>query len=213
MELELGWGRFSVYREAKKTYSKRFKHERFDLMVDEINTRPFFAHSFSKNGAHVVALIHQLASKYWFYETSFPLNILGHYIENKWLQIDANIPTVTVSNSTREDLAALGFKQVFVVPEGLNFEPLAKLPRKNNRPVIVYAGRLRKTKRPIHAIRAFEKVRKKLPDTELWIIGDGPIRRKLENMSGQGIRFYGRLDDSERRRLIEQRGLGKSGNS
>ena len=198
-------GRFSVYADAQKFYSKRFKFERFDLIVDEINTRPFFAHSFIKNGVHVVALIHQLAREYWFYETSFPLNVLGYYyFENRWLRRYASIPTVTVSNSTREDLNALGFKHVFVVPEGLNFKPLAKLSRKNNRPVIVYAGRLKRAKRPIHAVKAFEKVKEKLPDAELWIIGDGPIKRKLEDMSGQGVKFYGRVDNLERRRLIEQ---------
>jgi glycosyltransferase involved in cell wall biosynthesis len=198
-------GRFSVYADAKMFYSKRFKSERFDLIVDEINTRPFFAHSFIENGEQVVALIHQLAREYWFYETRFPLNVLGYYyFENRWLRRYASIPTVTVSNSTREDLAALGFEQVFVVPQGLNFKPLAKLSRKSSRPVIVYAGRLKKAKRPIHAIKAFEKVKEKLPDAELWIIGDGPIRRKLEGMSGQGIKFYGRLDNHERRRLMEQ---------
>jgi glycosyltransferase involved in cell wall biosynthesis len=198
-------GRFSVYSEAKKFYLKRFKSEHFNIVVDEINTRHFFAPSFVQNNEHVVALIHQLAREYWFYETRFPLNVLGYYyLENKWLHKYASIPTVTVSNSTREDLAALGFKQAFVVPEGLNFEPLAKLPRKNSHPVIVYAGRLKIAKRPIHAVKAFEKVKEKLPDAELWIIGDGPIRRKLEGMACQGTRFYGRLNDATRRKLMEQ---------
>jgi glycosyltransferase involved in cell wall biosynthesis len=197
-------GRFSVFSEAKKFYSKRFKSECFDLIVDEINTRPFFAHTFVENNEHVIALIHQLAREYWFFETRFPLNVLGHYLENVWLRKCSGLPTVTVSNSTLKDLIALGFGQVFVIPEGLNFEPLAKLPRKNNNPVVVYAGRLTRAKRPIHAIKAFERVKEKLPDAELWIIGEGPIRRKLEDKSSEGIRFYGRLDDSERRRLIEQ---------
>ena len=198
-------GRFSVYRKAKKVYSKRFKSECFDLIVDEINTRPFFAHSFIEKGEHVVALIHQLAREYWFYETSFPLNALGYYyFENRWLRRYVNIPTVVVSNSTREDLDALGFKQVFIVPEGLNFDPLAELSHKSTHPVVVYVGRLKRAKRPIHAITAFKKVKERLPDAELWLIGDGPIRSKLEDKSGQGIRFYGRLDNPERRRLIEQ---------
>ncbi len=197
-------GRFSVYGEAKKFYSKRFKSERFDLVVDEINTRPFFAQSFVENGEHVVALIHQLAREIWFYETGFPLNVLGHYFEDKWLQKYADIPTVTVSNSTRENLDALGFKHVFIVPGGLNFKPLAKPSNKNSHPIIVYAGRLKKAKRPIHAIAAFEKVKEKLPDAELWIVGDGPIRGKLESLSCEGVRFYGQLTNYERRRLIEQ---------
>ncbi len=197
-------GRFSVFRAAKKFYSKRFKSEHFDIVVDEINTRPFFAKSFVANDEHVVALIHQLAREYWFYETRFPLNVLGHYLEDKWLRNYAGVPTVTVSNSTREDLAALGFERVFVVPEGVNFAPVSAVPQKNGHPVIVYAGRLTKAKRPIHAIEAFEIVKEKLPDAELWIIGDGPARHKLEEVSGQGIRFLGRLHDSERRRLVGQ---------
>lgn len=197
-------GRFSVYREAKKFYSRRLKTEHFNLVVDEINTRPFFAPRFVENGEHVVALIHQLAREYWFYEASFPFNFLGYYSENNWLRKYADVPTVTVSNSTRDDLVALGLKQIFVVPEGLNFEPLSELPRKNDHPVIVYAGRLTNAKRPIHAIKAFKKVKEKLPNVELWIIGDGQIKRKLEETSIPGTRFFGQTDDSERRRLIEQ---------
>ena len=34
-------GRFTVYRQAKRFYSKRFKKEGFDVIIDEINTQPF----------------------------------------------------------------------------------------------------------------------------------------------------------------------------
>jgi glycosyltransferase involved in cell wall biosynthesis len=197
-------GRFSVYGQAKKFYSNRFRSERFELIIDEINTRPFFAHSFAKNSEHVVALIHQLAREYWYYETNFPLNLLGYIIENSWLRRYTAVPVITVSNSTRDDLTALGIRQVYIVPEGLNFQPLTQLPRKSKHPVIVYVGRLKKAKRPIHALKAFEKVKANLPDAELWIIGDGPTRRNLERIAGNGVRLLGRLDNSERRKLIEQ---------
>ncbi len=197
-------GRFSVYREARKFYLKHTQEERFDLVIDEINTRPFFAQSFVKNGEHVVALIHQLAREYWFYETRFPLNVLGYYSENRWLRKYVNAPIITVSNSTRKDLVALGLKQVFIVPEGLNFKPLIELRRKSDNPIIVYAGRLKKAKRPAHAISAFKKIKEKLPNTELWMIGTDSNEHKLKDTSIQGITFYGQLEDSERRRLIEQ---------
>jgi len=35
-------GRFTVYAQAKKFYAKRFRHEKFDIIIDEINTQPFF---------------------------------------------------------------------------------------------------------------------------------------------------------------------------
>ena len=37
-----GGGRFGVYRWAKKYYRRRFAGEGFDVVVDEVNTRPFF---------------------------------------------------------------------------------------------------------------------------------------------------------------------------
>ena len=197
-------GRFSVYHAAKRRYLEVFRHQNFDLIIDEINTHPFFVHTFKANNEHTVALIHQLAREYWFYETHFPMNVLGHFLENKWLQRYTAIPTVTVSNSTNNDLLALGFKQVSIVPEGLNFKPLAELPQKSKHPTIVYAGRLTHAKRPIHALKAFKKVKVKLPTAELWIVGEGPVRQKLEQMSVSGVKFFGQTSTAERRRIIQQ---------
>ena len=56
-------GRFTVYRQARRYYSKRFKKEGFDVIVDEINTQPFSAPKFANNDEKVVALIHQLAQR------------------------------------------------------------------------------------------------------------------------------------------------------
>lgn len=197
-------GRFSVFWEAKKFYSKHFIKEHFDLIIDEINTRPFFVHTFAKNDERVVALIHQLAREYWFFETRFPLNVLGHFFEDMWLRKCSNVPIVTVSDSTRKDLVALGFRHVSIVPEGLNFEPLSQPSQKNAHPVIVYSGRLTGAKRPAHALRAFAIVKAKFPDAELWMIGDGQLRRKLQKLSSEGVRFFGRLDNYTRRKLIAQ---------
>jgi len=198
-------GRFTVYRQANKFYAERFKEEGFDVVIDEINTRPFFAPKFVKNNEKVVALIHQLAREYWFYEMPFPVNYFGyHLLENKWLKQYVDVPTVTVSESTRRDLADLGFKHVSVVPEGLNFEPLNAVPEKASKPVVVFAGRLKRVKRPDHAIRAFRIVKEKVPEAELWIFGDGPFRHSLERISGAGINFFGNLSNVERRALLKK---------
>jgi glycosyltransferase involved in cell wall biosynthesis len=198
-------GRFSVYRQAKKLYAKRFKKEGFDLVIDEINTVPFFAPGFVKNKEKVVALIHQLAREYWFYEMPFPVSYFGYYyLEDRWLRQYVDVPTVTVSESTRMDLVRSGFRHLFIVPEGLDFEPLDDVPKKEAKPIVVFAGRLKRAKRPDHAIRAFELVKKKIPEAELWILGDGPFKSKLERMAGVGVRFFGHLDNIKRRGLISQ---------
>jgi glycosyltransferase involved in cell wall biosynthesis len=198
-------GRFTVYGQARKYYSKRFKNEGFDVIIDEINTQPFFAQKFAKKGERVIALIHQLAREFWFYETPFPVSYVGyHFLENRWLKQYVDVPTVTVSESTREDLKILGFKDLSIVPEGLNFEPLSVLPEKNPCPIVVFSGRLKRAKRPDHAIKAFEIVKAKIPGAELWVFGEGPFRKTLEHISVPGVKFFGHLSNDERRKLLGQ---------
>jgi glycosyltransferase involved in cell wall biosynthesis len=198
-------GKYSVYWRAKKYYRKYFSKENYDVVVDEINTRPFLSPKFVNNGEKIVALIHQLAREYWFYETPFPFSYIGyHFLEKRWLNNYVDIPTITVSESTRQDLLDLGFKEVFVVPEGLNFKPLSEVPEKESYPVVVYVGRLERAKRPDHAIRAIRVVRKRLPDAELWVLGVGSFGMDLERMAGDGIRFFGCLSDTNRRDLVSR---------
>jgi glycosyltransferase involved in cell wall biosynthesis len=198
-------GRLSVYWWAKRAYKKRFSKEGFDVVVDEINTRPFFMTDAVKSEAKTVALIHQLAREYWFYETPFPVSSLGyHFLENRWLQKYVEVPTVTVSESTKWDLESLGFRSVTVVPEGLNFKPMRQVPRKSVIPVVMYAGRLKRAKRPDHALRAFQIAKEKLPDSELWVVGDGPFKADLERMVGDDVKFFGDVSNDERRELVKQ---------
>ena len=198
-------GKFSVYWEAKKYYEKRFLKEGYDIVIDEINTRPFLTPKFIRNEERVIALIHQLAREYWFYEAPFPISHIGyHFLEDRWLKNYVNLTTVTVSESTKQDLLSLGFKHVYVVPEGLNFEPLHEVPEKESFPVVAYVGRLKRAKRPDHAIKAFKIIKEEIPNVELWVLGEGSFRRRLEKMAGQGVRFFGFLENEERRKLIRR---------
>lgn len=198
-------GKISVYLEAKKQYRERFSKERFDIIIDEINTRPFFAHRFINNNEKVFALIHQLAREYWFYETSFPINYLGFYLlENRWLKKYQNIPTLTVSESTKIDLQKIGFKKIFVLPEGLNFKPIDKIPQKSSEPLIVFSGRLNPAKRPDHLISAFAQAKKRVPKARLLIIGEGKFRKTLEKMDISGVEFLGHLNNSQRREILKK---------
>jgi glycosyltransferase involved in cell wall biosynthesis len=186
-------------------YRKRFCREGFDVVVDEVNTCPFFAPRFVKNGEVVVGLIHQLAREYWFYEVPFPLSYVGFYfLEDWWLRGYASVPVVTVSESTRRDLLGLGFRRVFVVSEGLGFEPLSEVPKKEGFPVVVFVGRLRRAKRPDHVIRVFRFVRERFPGAELWVVGDGSFRRVLERLAVGvgGVRFFGWVSEGVKRDLV-----------
>ena len=53
--------RFGVYREARKYFLAN--NQIFDVILEEINTRPFFAHSWGS--IPVVPMIHQVAKDVW----------------------------------------------------------------------------------------------------------------------------------------------------
>jgi len=195
-------GKYAVYWRAKKYYEKCFSKEGYDVVIDEINTRPFLTPKFVNNGEKIVALIHQLAREYWFYETSFPISYIGYYyLENRWLRNYLDVLTVTVSESTRQDLLNLGFQAVFVVSEGLNFTPLDAVPEKEAHPVVVYVGRLKKAKRVDHAVEAFNIVKDRFPEAELWIIGDGDFKKEVEKLAGDQVKFFCNLSNEKRREL------------
>jgi len=198
-------GKYQVFWNAKRHYRKYFSKEDYDVVVDEINTRPFFAPKFVNNGEKIVALIHQLAREYWFYETPFPISYIGYYfLEKRWLRDYVDVLTVTVSESTKQDLLELGFSRVFVVSEGLNVKPLKMIPEKEKYPIVVYVGRLKRAKRPDHAIKAFKIIKKTVPEAELWVIGDGPFKEDLEKMACEGVRFFDNLNNFERRERIKK---------
>jgi glycosyltransferase involved in cell wall biosynthesis len=202
--VRVGGGRYSFYKKAKKFFETTFREENYDVVVDEINTRPFFAPQFAKN-CKVVALIHQLAKEYWFYEVTPPVSWAGYYfLEKHWLSKYRDVLTVTVSESTYNDLAGLGFRNVVIVPEGLNFTPVDKLPEKVGPPVIVYSGRLTKAKRPEHALEAFKLVKQKVPEAELVFLGDGPLMPKLREKAVEGVKFCSKLSNAERRGELEK---------
>jgi glycosyltransferase involved in cell wall biosynthesis len=89
--------------------------------------------------------------------------------------------------------------QYRVIPNGVPLERFA-LPRRPVRGRILMVGRLAPPKRPDLAIRALASVREQVPDAELHIVGDGPLRTEAEALAaGLGIagavRFLGTRED------------------
>ncbi len=202
MRIVRNGGRYTVYANARD-YVKRHISE-YDIVVDEINTVPFRIYKIVKSRP-VVAVIHQLAREIWFYETRFPINLIGYLaLERLWLRGYRRVPTVTVSDSTRRDLMRLGFKRVRVVHNGIGIRPLEEVSPKESKPVLIFVGRLVRSKLPDHAIEAFKHVKKLHPDAELWILGDGYLRAKLESNCIQGVRFLGKVSDGEKFDLLRK---------
>lgn len=196
-------GRFSVYWNAKWYYRRRFEGD-FDVVVDEINTRPFMTPKFVDD-VPIVALIHQLAREFWFYETPFPISHLGYYwLEERWLSGYTGVDTVTVSESTKRDLKELGFRDVTVVPEGLSVEPVDAVPAKADRPTFLYVGRMTAAKRPGHALQAFERIQGELPKARLHMVGDGYLLEDLQAGTDGSVEFHGYVSEAKKLELMKR---------
>lgn len=197
--------RFSVYLWARWYYRRRFRGE-FDVVVDEINTRPFMTPNYVEEP--VVALIHQLAREFWFYETPFPVSWLGyHWLEDRWLKQYTDVPTMTVSESTKQDLVDLGFEDVTIVPEGIDVEPLDEVPEKADVPTFLFVGRLKEAKRPHHAVEAFRYIQEEIPDAQMHVVGDGYMLEELKEQAaanGSNITFHGYVSEERKLELMKR---------
>jgi len=196
--------KYSVYWKAEEYYKKYFSKERYDVVIDSVNTRPFFTTSFVSGNEEVIPLIYQLAKEYWFYETPFPINFIGYYLlEERWIKNYKDLPTITISESTKKDLINLGFKKIFVVPVGFD-RSLEATTKKTNKPTIIYLGRLKGAKRPDHVVKAFEIVKKEIRDAKLWIVGEGYLRKNLEKIAVDGVKLFGRVPEKEKIDLLSK---------
>ncbi|MDP9305364.1 MAG: glycosyltransferase family 4 protein [Thermoproteota archaeon] len=195
-------GKYTVYNKARNYYNKC--NEIYDFVIDESNTRPFLTPKFAKEKP-ILAIYHQLSREGWFYETPFPLNYLGYYyLEWKWLSYYKDIPTVTVSNSTKDDLEKFGIKKIFMVPEGITVTPLSGIQQKESSPTVVFIGRLRRHKLPHHAIEAFSIIKKEIPDAKMWVVGRGYMRKELEEFDLKDVIFYGHVKNDLKDELLSK---------
>ena len=195
-------GVFTVYLKAKQFYKKN--KDRYDLVIDEINGKPFLSPKIV-GAKPVLVLFHQLIHEIWFYETHFPLNWLCyHYLEKKWLSAYRNTPAVTVSASSQKDLEKQGFNKASIVKVGVSTKPLRNVEQKEFEPTIVFLGRLKKHKMPDHALRAFALIKKKLPHARMWVIGDGNMLEELKKMNIKDVVFYGHIKDEVKYVLLRK---------
>ncbi len=207
VEIIRAGGRYSVYWQAAKYYRKYFQGK-YDVIIDQINTRPFLTPKFVQKKERVVAFIHQLAREFWFYEMPFPISYVGyHWLEYSWLRNYRTIPTVTISESTKDDLVRLGFQNINIISEGLNVRALETVSDKEKLPTLMFVGRLTRAKKPRDAILAYKKVREQIPEVRMWVVGSGYLEADLRREAGPGVEFFGRVTDEKKYELMKRANL------
>lgn len=107
-----------------------------------------------------------------------------------------------VSKPVADDLRACGIDSTVVLPNVVDSTVLretmqsradarATLGIPASASAIGVVGRLHPKKDPLRALGAFERYRRENADARLVFVGDGPLRDRLQEMSGEGVVFAG----------------------
>ncbi len=194
--------RYSVYYYAWNYYRAHLRGWA-DQVIDELNAIPFFAVWYVTEP--VTLLVHHITGTGWLYQISFPLNILGLFLEPVMLLLISHSHVITVSESTKTELIQANFnaEKISTIPEGIDCPPVATLDqvKKYSDPTLLFVGSIRPLKRPTHVVEAFETAKQKIPNLKLKIAG--PLD---DGGTGYGKKFKAAITDSKYADAIEYLG-------
>lgn len=204
--------RWTVYWQAYKYYKKNLGGWS-DLIIDEMNTIPFFCKFYVKEKN--IMFIHQLCRQIWFHQIFFPLSFIGYLFEPIYLWLLRDRKVITISESTKKDLIKYGFdkENISLISEGFEIKPIEKLEniQKYNQPTILSLGKIRSMKRTDHIIKAFEIARDKIRDLKLLLAGDASDRygRQVLGMINRSpykssIKYFGKVSREIKIELMQK---------
>lgn len=105
-----------------------------------------------------------------------------------------------VSSFIRDRVLAMGFpeERTHVHYIGIDLESTRVRAPDQETPMILHVGRQVAMKGTVYVIRAFARLAQQIPDVELVIIGDGPLRKRMQSLAqslglAERIRFLGAL--------------------
>lgn len=189
-------------------YLKQFRHEPFDIVIDDLNKIPFFTPLYVQKPLLVLA--HHLFGTSAFSEVGL---IGGSYVfAAEWLlnTVYRKSAFSVVSESTLQEFVARGFpRQIFsVIHNAINSTQFPFTSgEKYQSPTIAYCGRLKRYKSVDHVLRAFALVLHQIPDAQLLIIGKGDAEQHLRDLAttlhiANSVRFYGFVPEEEKTKML-----------
>jgi glycosyltransferase involved in cell wall biosynthesis len=145
-----------------------------------------------------------------------PATSVPHFMQVYPSLFNTGTAFTCVGPTARTELQRLGCpaSRLRVVPVGIDLEDFPFAPAPAKRPLILLqVGRLVPKKGADTTIAAYALARSRLGASELWIVGDGPERRSLEQQArtsglSDHVRFWGALPPAEVRQLMGRSHLG-----
>ena len=211
MEVHRTGGRYTFSIAAPLYYRRHLRHVPFDVVVEDLNKVPLFAPGWCE--APPVLLVHHLFGLTAFREASFPVAAATWLLERPIPRAFQGVPTIAVSDSTREDLAARGMDpdQIQVIPNGIDLDRFTPGPEQNreSEPSLLYVGRLKRYKGVDLILQAVARMNSDGVACRLRIAGGGDYRQELEGLSRDlgvesQVEFLGFIPEEDKVRLFQR---------
>ncbi|MCC6232242.1 MAG: glycosyltransferase family 4 protein [Verrucomicrobiales bacterium] len=172
------------------------RQPRYDLVIDQHHGLPWFAPWWC--GTRCLAYIHEVLGPIWGSFYRWPVSTFGRWQERWTHRLYHRVPFWVPSESTSHSLMRHGVRDVHVLPNGVDVEPLEELPDKSvgNSVRLIAVSRLAPNKRVDHAIRAVALLRARQVPVELTVVGEGMVSGALRQLAAdlgvvESVRFVG----------------------
>jgi glycosyltransferase involved in cell wall biosynthesis/O-antigen/teichoic acid export membrane protein len=151
-----------------------------------------------------VTLVHHVHQDHYVAEMGFAGRLAAFFAERLPLStLYRHHPFLTISDSARRDMMALGIPSENIHVAYLGVEPDSFVPtRREERPTLLYLGRIKQYKR----LEILLDVLEGIPDAVLEVAGDGDHRPVLEEEIarrglGERVRLHGFVTEEEKKDL------------
>lgn len=202
--------------QALAYYARRMRNK-FDYVIEVVNTSPYFSVFFGKKSKRFL-FYHQMAREVWHHEAKPPLSYTGYYVFEpvaSRLLSASKVPVITESHSTVQDLKRFGFDEnnIHIISMGVEIDPLPRpdAAKKFASPTLLSLGAMRSMKRTLDQIKAFELAKIDIPNLKLKIAGstEGDYGRKVfdyikKSLAKDDIKVYGKIPTVEKIRLLQR---------
>jgi glycosyltransferase involved in cell wall biosynthesis len=143
---------------------------------------------------------HEVWGKNYWYEYIGWKGYLGHIIEKLAVLMPDKIISVSKHNTHKLKSELNSNKPIYTVPNGIEFGLITKIKPAKEKSDVFFAGRLIPSKNVNILIKSIKLIKEKNPEIKSLIIGDGPEKKKLEELTKElnlekNIKFLGFLEN------------------
>lgn len=201
-------GFYTVYFWAFLYYLFQFR-KKYDCLIDCQNGVPFFTPLYANIPVYcVIYHVHEdIFKKYLWAPLALVASLLEKFVMPRAYK---HSYFITISDSTKKEMLEIGLKGkgIEIVHSGVDLINLTP-GEKASYPTVLYLGRLKAYKSVDVLIKAFKKVKSKVPDARLVIAGSGEEEKNLKNLTrelgiNKNVEFKGKVTEKEKVKLYQK---------